>query len=149
MTVGTIPAIEQSVRVAVSPERAFRLWTEELAAWWPLERHGVFGDQAETVAFEGGPGGRVVERSQAGEETTWAEVTEWEPPSRFVLSWHPGHGPDDPPTELEVRFLPDGDGTLVELEHRGWEQLGDRGESSRNSYDGGWRFVLQTFADRA
>ena len=148
MSVSTIPAIEQSVHVAVTPERAFRLWTEELTAWWPLAGHSVFGDEAATVDFEGGEGGRIVERSRAGEETVWAEVLEWEPPARFVLRWHPGHGTSDPATEVEVRFSPDGAGTLVELEHRAWERLGARAEHSRESYVNGWPRVLARFAER-
>ena len=145
MSVGTIPAIEQSVWVAVGPERAFRLWTEELASWWPLADHGVFGDDAQTVAFEEG---RIVERSRGGEQSVWAEVLEWEPPARIVLAWHPGHGADDPATEVEIRFTPDGDGTLVELEHREWDRLGARGAGSRESYANGWPGVLRRFAAR-
>jgi len=42
---------------------------------------------------------------------------------RFVLAWKP-HSRPVPPTEVEVRFVPDGEGTRVELEHRGWERVG-------------------------
>ena len=50
------------------------------------------------------------------------------------------------PTEVEVRFTPDGAGTLVELEHRGWERAGESGAKSRDGYDGGWNLVLARYA---
>ena len=34
------------------------------------------------------------------------------------------------PTEVEVRFLPEGDATRVELEHRGWEAVAEDAERS-------------------
>ena len=45
------------------------------------------------------------------------------------------------PTEVEVRFTPDGDGTRVVLEHRHWERLGE-GAAGAGRYDGGWVMVL-------
>jgi uncharacterized protein YndB with AHSA1/START domain len=147
MSVETMPAIEQSVRVAVPPERAFRVWTEQTAAWWPFAGHSVFGDEAETVVFEPWVGGRVLERSRSGEEAEWGEVLEWAPPRRFVLDWHPGYARGAPTTELEVRFVPDGGGTLVEIEHRAWERLADRSEAARASYEAGWPVVLRRFVD--
>lgn len=44
--------------------------------------------------------------------------------------------------EVEVRFEPDGDGTRVELEHRGWEHYGDEAEQAMAGYEGGWDVVL-------
>jgi hypothetical protein len=43
-----------------------------------------------------------------------------------------------------VRFAPEGEGTRVELEHRGWEKSG---AGERSSYDGGWEYVLRKFAE--
>jgi hypothetical protein len=34
------------------------------------------------------------------------------------------------------------DHTRVELEHRGWERLGDLADQARSSYEGGWPGVL-------
>ncbi|MBA2616000.1 MAG: DUF4190 domain-containing protein [Actinobacteria bacterium] len=74
---------------------------------------------------------------------------EWEPPRRFVLSWQPN--PEAPSaTEIEVTFTPEGPKrTLVELEHRGWEQLGERSELARTEYDSGWDNVLGRYAGRS
>jgi uncharacterized protein YndB with AHSA1/START domain len=75
-------------------------------------------------------------------------VLVWEPPHRFVLAWKPTSTPR-PPTELEVRFTPQGGGTFVELEHRGWERLGDIAEEARASYGENWQRVLGRFGDAA
>ena len=51
-------------------------------------------------------------------------------------------------TELEVRFLPEGDGTRVELEHRGWEDVTEEAPAKRESYDTGWDHVLGIYENR-
>ena len=40
---------------------------------------------------------------------------------------------------------PTATGPGVELEHRGWERLGDEAAKSRKNYDGGWEHVLGRF----
>jgi len=70
-------------------------------------------------------------------------VLAWEPPARFVIDWHVN--PTSPSTELEVRFVPEGEGTRVELEHRGWEAYGDEGADRAASYNSGWDLVLKPF----
>jgi uncharacterized protein YndB with AHSA1/START domain len=47
----------------------------------------------------------------------------------------------DVATQVEIRFIPDGTATRVELEHSGWEQDA-RLRDGRKSYDEGWDFVL-------
>jgi uncharacterized protein YndB with AHSA1/START domain len=65
-----------------------------------------------------------------------------------VLAWKPNTS-DRPPTELEVRFTAVAGGTLVELEHRGWERLGEIAEEARAGYGQGWAGVLTRFAAAA
>ena len=48
-----------------------------------------------------------------------------------------------------MRFVPEGDGTRVELEHRGWERWGDEAAETRASYDSGWDTVLAPFVGAA
>ena len=48
-----------------------------------------------------------------------------------------------------MRFLPDGDGTRVELEHRGWEDMVVDGSAKRSSYETGWDIVLGEYVARA
>ena len=54
--------------------------------------------------------------------------------------------------EVEVRFEPDGgDGTRVELVHRGFERHGEGAADYRAAMDSeqGWDFILGRFAEHA
>lgn len=140
----------KSAVVPTTPERAFEVFTTEMASWWPLHSHSIGGGKGtppDTVVFETGANGRVYERSTSGEEAHWANVAAWDPPNRFVLEWKVN--PDAiAATEVEVRFTPEGDGTRVELEHRGFERLGEAAASTHESYAGGWPTVFQDFVDK-
>jgi uncharacterized protein YndB with AHSA1/START domain len=148
----TIQPIRVGVVVNLPPERAFTLFTEDIAKWWPLAGHSMaeetYGARTETVVFEGRVGGRVFERIAGGPDAVWGNVLVWEPPHRVVISWKP-HLRPEPSTEVEVRFTAEGAQTRVELEHRGWERLGGDGERKRNAYDGGWRGVLDEYTKAA
>ncbi|MDW3220248.1 MAG: SRPBCC domain-containing protein [Acidimicrobiales bacterium] len=143
----TPPPVVRAAWVPRTPDDAFRIFTEEIGAWWPLPTHGIFGDESGGVVFADD---RVVERSLSGEESVWAEVRVWEPPARLVLSWHPGRDHDDA-SEVEVNFHADEDGTRVVLEHRGWETFGADAMGRRRSYVGpnAWGHALDHFADGA
>jgi uncharacterized protein YndB with AHSA1/START domain len=107
-------------RVGCPAERAFQLWTQSADVWWPMATHSVSGRRDAALVIEPGPGGRIYEQTASGQQFSWGTVVTWEPPRRLVCEWLVG----DTPTELEVRFAPDADGgTLVELEHRGWERF--------------------------
>jgi uncharacterized protein YndB with AHSA1/START domain len=147
-----IEPVHKTVSVTVSVERAFEVFTERIGEWWPLELHSVgteiLGIKPESVAFVGREGGWLVERMEGGREAPWAEILAWEPPHRLVLAWKPN--PDRPaPTEIEVTFTaePSG-GTRVDLEHRGWERLGEEGRELKEGYSD-WDGVLAGFADLA
>ena len=141
----TVEAVRKTVRVEKPVAEAFRLFTEGIANWWPLPTHSVAGAEADSVFFEQREGGRVYERMTDGTIAYWAEVVVWEPPHRFVLSWQPN--PDAPaPTEVEVTFTPEEGGTRIDLEHRGWERLGERAELARTEYETGWDGVLGLYA---
>ncbi len=144
-----IEPILASIFVGASPARAFEVFTRRLDTWWPLSTNSRAADAfegvtAERVEFEEHVGGRVLEHLSDGQVLPWGEVLVWEPPRRFVLAWKPNSSPR-PPTELEVRFTPQGDGTFVELEHRGWERLGEIAEEARASYGSGWITTLELF----
>ena len=136
--------VRKSVTVAAPLERAFEVFTERIGTWWPLDSHSIGGQRARDAVFEGREGGSLYEVMDGGETAPWATVLAWEPPTRIVISWHVN--PQNPATEVEVRFAPEGDGTRVELEHRGWERLGEEADAARGSYDEGWEFVLGRFA---
>lgn len=140
--------VRRSVTVARSQEDAFRIFTEEIATWWPLDTHsiGKDGRPAETTVIEGREGGRFYERTGSGTEH-WGTVVVWQPPSRVVISWE--LVPDRPPTEVDVRFSPEGDRTRVDLEHRGFERLGADAEKVAAGYSEGWSKVLGQYAELA
>ena len=139
--VTTDQTVRKTIMVRRSVEDAFRLFTEEIGSWWPTGTHSIYGKAVETVIFEPRSGGEVFERARDGKTAHWATVLEYDPPNRFVLEWKVN--PEAAaPTEVEVRFVPDGGSTRVELEHRGWERLGADAEASYASYDTGWDHVL-------
>ena len=142
-TTEALADIRKTITVDVPVEEAFETFTRRIGAWWPQASHTVFKDQLEEIVFDERAGGRIYERSAQGEEAEWADVLAWEPPTRFVLRWRVN--PERGPTEVEVRFAPDGDGTRVELEHRGWDQVGDG--DGRAGYDTGWDYVLGHFVE--
>ena len=140
----TIEAVKKTLVVKCSPERAFEVFTREIGSWWPTGQYSIGGDKITEVVFEEHAGGRVFERHSDGEEGEWGRVLAWEPPHRFVMSWHPGRDAAES-TELEVTFASEGDGTRLELEHRGWEARGEQAVEARAGYDGGWPTVLGYF----
>ncbi len=138
---GTLDPVVKSITIDRDIEETFRLFTEEISAWWPLDGHSVSGDPSATVRLEGFTGGRLVETSVNGEEFAWGVVQTWEPPGELSFSWYPGRQPDTSQTVV-VRFTEQNHGTQVVVTHSGWERLGADGAKMRADYDTGWEFVL-------
>lgn len=84
-TTEALADIHKEITVTVPVEEAFETFTRGIGSWWPRGSHTIFEDRLEEIVFEEHAGGRVYERSADGEEADWADVLEWEPPSRFVL----------------------------------------------------------------
>ena len=152
MTEQTTLAVRRTVTVQAPPERAFDVFTYGFSSWWPLETHHIGAATATEGIMEPRAGGRWFERDADGNECNWGYVTEYEPPSRVVLAWHltPEWAYDPDPaqaTEVEIRFTPKDGGTLVELEHRGFEKYGDP-EKIRESVTqkGGWSDLLEMYS---
>lgn len=138
---GTLAALHKSLTVDCDVEHAFRMFTEEIASWWPTHSHSVGGDKVVTVVFDGRLDGSVYEQQADGTITEWGRILEWDPPHRLVLAWHPARDASEA-TQVEVRFVADGEATRVELEHRGWEIRGEKAADARASYETGWDDVL-------
>jgi len=149
------PAIRKEIVVEASQARAFRVFTEEHAAWWPLTTHHIGEGAAETVIIEPRKGGRWFERATDGRECDWGQVLVWDPPGRIVLSWQIGSNwkPDEALiTEVEVRFVAMGPAqTRVELEHRRLDGYGAAADQMHGVFDseGGWTRMLRHFAAKA
>jgi uncharacterized protein YndB with AHSA1/START domain len=149
-------SVHASIVVQAPVERAFSVFTEDMAGWWPPEHHILQGELAEMV-FEPRQGGHVFDRATDGSECHWGRVLAYEPPTRLVIGWYVSLAwqlePDSARTsEVEVRFIADGPSrTRVELEHRHLERHGDGWEEMRAAVDSpeGWMRGLRRFADRA
>ena len=136
--------VRKTINVACSVEQAFETFTTGIARWWPLATHSVGDERARTAVFEAGVGGRIYEIWDDGSSTNGAPSRCG---SRRRASCSPGARTPTArqSTEVEVRFASEGDGARVELEHRGWERLGEEGPSVRKSYETGWDTVLGQF----
>ncbi len=116
-----------TVTVAVPPEKAFRLFTEEINLWWrrgPRFRN-LRGDQG-IICMEPRVGGRVFESMGAGPNETVFEVgtvTVWRPSERLIFEWRASNFALCERTEVEVTFVPTRTGTQVTVEHRGWSAI--------------------------
>jgi uncharacterized protein YndB with AHSA1/START domain len=144
------------VAVRADPEHAFDLFTEHMGTWWPLEAYSravsEFVDediQVVRLEFQARMGGSIFEHVSDGRILPWAEVTAWDPPHRVVMAWRP-HAMPEPPTEVEVTFTAQEGGTLVELEHRGWERLSEGfRQGLYEVYARGWITTLGCFGTAA
>jgi uncharacterized protein YndB with AHSA1/START domain len=149
----TAATVRRSVTVQAPPERAFEVFTAGFSSWWPIESHHIGETMAVEVVIDPFAGGRWFEHDADGNECVWGFVTAWEPPHRVLLAWHltPEYEFDPDPakaTEVEVRFTAQESGTLVELEHRGFERHGATGAVMREkvSAEGGWADLLDRYA---
>ncbi len=132
-----IEPLRLSFAVDCSAEHAFETWATRTSMWWPAG-HSVTGEDELEVIFEPWPGGRIFERTPAGREEDWGEVLAWEPPRRLRYLWHLRADRGDA-TEVEIRFADaEAGGARVDIEHRGWERLGERGPGRREANQRGW-----------
>lgn len=149
----TMAPVRKSIRVKAARQRAFEIFTQW--RWWPKE-HSILKSKSPQVSVTTEPraGGRWFERGADGSECDWGKVLVWEPPARIVMTWQlNGRFEIDPSlhTEVEVKFIADGEFTRIELEHRYLERAGDTAQMMRDAIDspGGWGGLLQRFAEAA
>ena len=72
-------------------------------------------------------------------------MTLWDPPSELGYRWHLGSDPATA-TDVAIRFRPEGSATTrVEIEHRGWERLGEAATEWRARNHAGWDSLLAAF----
>lgn len=140
-----IEPLRYTIIVGCPVHDAFRIWTEETSTWWPAS-HTVFGRKGVEVFFEGREGGRIFERSPTGDEAEWGVITLWDPPRRLGYLWRIRTDLASA-TDVVIEFIDQGDRTTrVEIEHAGWERLGNHGPAWRDTNRGGWDGVLPVFA---
>ena len=133
-----------SLDVACPADHAFAVWTSGIGTWWPAD-HTVTGQAGLTVVLEQRVGGRIFERTAAGDEHDWGEITVWDPPARLEYLWYLRADRADA-TDVAIRFVPAGESaTRVEITHSGWERLGTRGGAWRERNHQGWSTLLPHF----
>jgi len=142
-----IPPVVRSVLVSWDQRAAFRRFAEEFGTWWPRRTHSVGGERVKDVILEPKVGGRIFEEHIDGRRFLWGTILEWDPPHQLKFTFHPSR---DPATaqEVIVRFIPEPDGTKVELTASNWERWGDGATRARRGYDLGWGYILNDWAGR-
>ena len=148
----TLPAVVRSVTVNAAIERAFSVFTESFAAWWPAAHH-INPNGYEAAYIEPREGGRWYERGPDGTECDWGQVIEWDPPNRVLLTWQlngefeydadPGRA-----SEVEVRFTAEGPSTTrVEIVHSKFERaVGSARLAEGVGGPAGWSGLLGRYA---
>ena len=120
--------------IAAQPDAVFRALTEpsELDRWWTTSSDS---DPRTGGAFEyrwefDQTAGREDHRQSGAYEEVVAD-------RRLVYPWQAASGA----TTVEVTLAPSGDGTTVELVHRGWGE-GEAWDESVRMHQEGWGFFL-------
>ena len=147
-------SVKKVISVKAPVEIAWRVFTSQMKAWWPLAHYKIGTAAAVDAIVEPEVGGRWYEKGDDGSTCQWGSVLAWEPPTRLVLSWDiTADWKYDPElkTEIEVRFIADGASTRVELEHRKLDRYRERRDQMRRIFDteGDWGKQLAAFAAAA
>lgn len=137
--------ILKSVWLPCDVARAFELFTEHAAEWWP-ESHRPSKDATSEILMS--PDGRFVERRPGAEDTPLGAVTAWEPPFRLTLDFYIGSDPAHP-TDVTVLFRVEGAGTRVTVEHRPTPRSGDVWSARAPVFARSWEAVLAALARAA
>ena len=152
-----VAPVRKSVVVECLPRQAFDVFTAGIDRWWPRS-HSLSSSPLRNSVIEPRVGGRWYTTHDDGTECVVGHVTAWQPGERFVMTWEISADwkPDartEFASEVEVRFSQQSPGrTLVELEHRNFERMGDEpGAKMRGAVDstGGWSTLLELFAKEA
>jgi uncharacterized protein YndB with AHSA1/START domain len=147
--------VRSSIVVDAPIDRAFAVFTEDIASWWPPEHHILEGELADMV-FETRVGGHVYDRGADGSECRWARVLAYDPPNRVLISWDISlqwQRETDPEktSEVEVLFVSESpERTRVDLEHRNIHRHGEGWETMHGAVGSsdGWAVGLARFATR-
>lgn len=144
--------IRKQLTVEVPLERAFRVFTANMGAWWPKEHH--IGKAAlKDCVIEPKVNGRWYELDEDGTVCEWGKVLAWNPPRRVLLAWQLNAEfkyDANFSTEVEVSFTDLGPKrTQVDFEHRNLERFGAAAERLAKEMSQGWEGILQSFARMA
>lgn len=145
MTEKTGLVVRKEIVVERSRDDAFRIFTTEMAQWWPTATHSIHGDAVTDVLFETHVDGRIAEVTTDGAIVEWGRVLEWDAPGGFTVSWKPNLDAGAHRSTWVICFESIGDEiTRIELVHSGFEGFDDP-DAIRAQYEPGWDLVLGRF----
>jgi hypothetical protein len=130
--------IVNSVLLQLNTRQAFQLFTSRINDWWPADRRHT-KDPASTIFLLGS--GRFFERAADGHEVDLGKVITWDEPLRILLDFYIATGPDHP-TEVEIRFDPEGDATRITVIHRPKLESAHLWDQRSPRYAASWEAVL-------
>jgi uncharacterized protein YndB with AHSA1/START domain len=141
-----------TVEVPCDPDTAFSIFTGDIGTWWKRGTHyWNDADKGRELRLEPRVGGRLVEvhdlETGAGFEI--GRVLVWEPGKRLVFTWQQANWSPTDSTDVEVRFEPSGRGTLVTVEHSGWDRVPPADPEAIAGYGQGWGVLLGFYAQHA
>ena len=139
--------IRRSIAVSWSQQSAFERFTSEFGSWWPTYSHSIGGKRVKRLVFECRVGGLIYEEHHDGTKMLWGKVTAFDAPNRVAFTFHPSREESDAQL-IEVRFVPDGTGTRVDLVSSGWEKMGKTAQGAYGAYRLNWGAALDRFANR-
>ncbi|MFI6390250.1 SRPBCC domain-containing protein [Nonomuraea sp. NPDC050540] len=137
---GGTDSVTVSVTVAADPGTAFRVFTDEIDAWYVRGPYSwVNAERAAGIRFEDG---YLREVWKDGGHVDTGRILTWEPPRRLVWA----DLLNDGAMEIEVEFRGVAGGTEVVLVHRGLDTLPpDVAGRIRRGYS--WKIGLEWYAD--
>ena len=140
--------IEKSIDIAAPLERVWRALTdhEEFGTWFRVRLDGPFAVGETSRGHVTYPG---------YEHLKWeAKVTAMEAPRRFAFTWHPyAVDPErdysnEPPTLVEFRLEPAGEGTRLIVTESGFDSLPpERRDEALRMNEGGWEEQVRNVRD--
>jgi len=145
-------SIRKQLTVEAPLDRAFRVFTSNMGAWWPKQHH-IGTTALKDCVIEPKVDGRWYEVGEDGAACEWGKVLAWDPPRRLVLAWQlNAEFKYDAKliTEVEVSFTALGPKqTRVDFEHRNLDRFGAAAERLGKAMGEGWGQILQSFVDTA
>ncbi len=136
----------KTIEVGCSADKAFDIFVNNVASWWPLDKNSVSamaGEVAKSVTIEPKIGGQVYETGHDDTIHQWGTVKSLDPGKHIALNWHI-NAPESEATLVEVTFTDNKDGgTKIVLVHSQWQVLGEKAEQMRSGYDSGWVGVFE------
>ncbi|QNL49870.1 SRPBCC domain-containing protein [Olivibacter sp. SDN3] len=145
-------SIRRKIIVDATAEKSFEVFLHELGNWWPKE---YTWSKEELVALRVNPtvNGFFTEIGPYGFQCDWGRITEISD-NKVVFYWQisPERTPEPNPeraSQVELSFTQEKNYTVILLEHRAFENHGEKGESYQQMMNSpeGWDYLLAAFVE--